>query len=262
MDKKDLLKRKEFALSLCKEVNSYIKNIDRIDINVKAKNDFVTIHDKYVEDFLVSKLSKEFKEDGFLGEEGSYDNTNKTGFWVIDPIDGTHNFSRNLYPYCISLAYQKEMGKPLLALVWVFEKETYYWAIKDLGSYEKEKRIFVSTTNDKSLVLVSSAFPMRHKSYYKKYEKNFKRVFDQISDVRRSGSAAYDLCMVAKASTDCYFEFFTGYYDIAAGMLIVSEAGGLVSSIDNKEFVFGEFCNIIASNKNLHSFFKENISGE
>ena len=189
--------------------------IENLQVSMKGPSDFVTNADKKVETILINELSK--KKYSIITEEtGKIINEKKDVFWVIDPIDGTTNFLHGIPHFCISLALLK---KDTIVSAVIFDpiKNEIFYAEKESGAYFNNQRIRVSKKNDLSECLFGS---------------NLDGAKNLELNLRISGSAALDLAYVASGRLDGYFQKNLNIWDIAAGMLIVSEAGGVVNSID------------------------------
>ena len=191
--------------------------VEKLQVSKKGPNDFVTKTDKHVEKILIEELSKTKKNYSFLTEEtGVINNKDKENIWIIDPIDGTNNFLHGIPHFAISIAL-KSKEELVSALIFDPIKDEMFFAEKDKGAFLNNQRLRVSKKNS----LDDCLFASNHEGL-------------KFSDLnmRCSGSAALDLAYVASGRLDGYFQNTINLWDIAAGILLVKEAGGLVNDID------------------------------
>lgn len=223
---------------LCGEIMLSATDIQRRIHQKEGKGNFVTDYDSKVQAVLKEKLLKLVPGAVFFGEEDDADkaDVSKGYAFIVDPIDGTTNFTKGLDMSCISVALAKD-GYPVIGVVYnPYKNETFY-AEKGKGAYLNGKPIHVSDkTLEEGLVFFGTA------PYNPEYaEKSFRllyRYFEKTQDVRRSGSAAIDLCSVACGRAELYFEMLLNPWDFAAGSLIVEEAGGNVTDMEGKPLTF------------------------
>ena len=191
--------------------------VEKLQVSKKGPNDFVTKTDKHVEKILIEELSKTKKNYSFLTEEtGVINNKDKENIWIIDPIDGTNNFLHGIPHFAISIAL-KSKEELVSALIFDPIKDEMFFAEKDKGAFLNNQRLRVSKKNS----LDDCLFASNHEGL-------------KFSDLnmRCSGSAALDLAYVASGRLDGYFQNTINLWDIAAGILLVQEAGGLVNDVD------------------------------
>ena len=191
--------------------------VEKLQVSKKGPNDFVTKTDKHVEKILIEELSKTKKNYSFLTEEtGIINNKDKENIWIIDPIDGTNNFLHGIPHFAISIAL-KSKEELVSALIFDPIKDEMFFAEKDKGAFLNNQRLRVSKKNS----LDDCLFASNHEGL-------------KFSDLnmRCSGSAALDLAYVASGRLDGYFQNTINLWDIAAGILLVQEAGGLVNDVD------------------------------
>jgi myo-inositol-1(or 4)-monophosphatase len=257
------------AINVSREAgNLILKNLGKISktkIKIKKPSDFVTHIDKKSEELIINTIKKEFPDHHFLAEEIIHDNETKGYRWIIDPLDGTTNYIHQYPTFSVSIALQEE-GKTILGVIYDPVKEELFTAITSCGSYLNKKPINVSKRTNLKESLIITGFPFRKKDIIDDYLKLFKNLFLKVSDIRRDGSAALDLAYVACGRCDGFFELNLSPWDIAAGSILIKEAGGVVTDFNgnNKFLLTG---NIIAGNKNIHqkilkevkSIFKEDI---
>lgn len=203
---------------------------NREDLNIESKglNDFVTKIDKEAETAIISKIQESYPDHSFLAEEGGALNNNDEFTWVIDPLDGTTNFIKGIPHFAVSIALLHK-GKLDQAVVFDPIRSELFVASKGAGAQLNGYRIRASKTKDISSSILATAFPFRNKARLNESLQQFQAIFSQAGDVRRSGSAALDLAYVAAGRYDGYWEKGLQSWDIAAGELLVKEAGGLVT---------------------------------
>lgn len=242
---------KAVVLNAANKLKSYKKNSYSIDL--KGKNDLVTEVDKKVEEFLKVELMKLLPEAGFFGEEFEALNINNEYLWVVDPIDGTTNFVYGIPCYSISIALCKNR-LPVIGMVYEINMQELFYAIKGKGAYCNDIPIHVSKETKLKNAFVATGFPYKNFALLDAYIAFFKDLLYDTRGVRRLGSAAVDLAYVAAGRFDVFFEYGLQPYDIAAGILIVEEAGGKVTDFNNEiDVVFKS--EIVASNAYLHEEF-------
>lgn len=227
-------------------------------IELKGKNDLVTDADLASEQEIIKTIKKYFPDDEFLAEESSSKTELPKGrIWIIDPIDGTTNFAHGFPIYCISIALWVD-GVPKVALVKEVAKGETFWAVEGQGSYLNGNKITVSKTEDSSKSLIGTGFPYTAFEHVDKYLSLLKSLMQNTHGIRRPGAASYDLCCTACGRFDGFFEYGLSPWDVAAGALIIKEAGGIVTDWNNQDnWLFGK--SIIAGNSFIHEFLYEQI---
>jgi len=191
--------------------------VEKLQVSKKGPRDFVTKTDKHVEKILIEELSKTKKNYSFLSEEvGSIQNKDKDNIWIIDPIDGTTNFLHGIphFAICISLESKKEI---ISGLIYDPIKDEMFYAEKNKGAYLNNQRLRVSNRN----LIDECLFSSNHEGFK----------FNDFN-MRCSGCAALDLAYVASGRLDGFFHNKINIWDVAAGALLVKEAGGIVNDID------------------------------
>lgn len=253
----EIKQRLEIAKNIAINAGKFAKQLrdnNNFTISEKQENDFVTTSDKSTEALIYSKIKEVFPDDGFYGEES--DEIIGNGRWVVDPIDGTTNYFRNLSNWAVSIAYEKEIGNPLLGVIYSPVFDDIFYAAQGYGSYKNGKKIEVSNLSDIKYSINVCVPPHRYKTAYLEYMKKYNLIGNSCSDIRSYGSCALELCYIAEGALDGYYELFLGYYDFAAGKIILEEAGGNVKY--QKAIIDGKY-NLVASNKNLAHWFDKNI---
>ena len=225
--------------------------IENLQVSTKAPGDFVTSADKRTEKILIEELQKANADYGIVSEEaGLINKSNNKNKWIIDPIDGTMNFLNGVPQFAISIGYEEDQE---IKCGVIFNPVTneMFCAEKGNGAYLNNSRIRVS--NKKKIIdsLLVTGGPKYASDIKEKIFSEYVEVSKNVSNVRKFGSAALDMAYVASGRFDGYWQRELNYWDIAAGIVIVKEAGGFVNFFDedNKNPLKK---NIIASNANIH----------
>ncbi len=215
-----------------------------LEINKKGSRDLVTAADVAVEAFLKSELTKTYPEFGFWGEE-SGKSENQTNRWIVDPIDGTHSFAKGQYFWSISVALEidKEM---VFGAVYAPALDDYYCAQKGRGALRNDQPIHVSAETELANSMIATGFACLRSYLEDNNLERFCRIAQLTTGQRRFGSAAMDLCLVADGQVDAFWEQELNLYDVAAGALIVLEAGGTVTDFKGRPGIFPK--QILATN--------------
>jgi myo-inositol-1(or 4)-monophosphatase len=247
---------------LTKEVGQFIlnerKNNKSLTIEVKGLHDFVTYVDKTSEAKIVEKLSTILPEAGFIAEEGTSTKKGEKYNWIIDPLDGTTNFIHNLTPFAISIALQ-ENDEIILGVVHELGLNECFYAWKDSPAFLNGDVISVSNKETIEESLIATGFPYYDYARIKPFLKTLEFFMENSHGVRRLGSAATDLAYVACGRFEAFYEYSLSPWDVAAGSLIVKQAGGRISDFKGENnYIFGK--EIIATNKNVFDKFLSNIN--
>lgn len=255
----------EFAINIAKEagdltISEYQKGIA---ISKKGPRDLVTNVDKATEKFIINAIKKEFPDHGILAEESAQSLNNaasKEYIWIIDPIDGTTNFAHGIPNYAVSIAifqttakesssnYEYMSGEIIAGVVHAPLLQETFYAGKDKGAFLNGQQIHVSSAKKIKESVIATGFPYEGKEDCLPH---FNKIIKKARGIRRFGAASLDLCNVAAGRFDAYWEFSIKPWDIAAGALIVQEAGGQLTDTNGAPLdLFGE--DILATNKKLH----------
>ena len=219
--------RLDAAVAAAKKAGEYLLSQPSFSVSHKQSNDYVTDCDRGSEQLIREMLLGAFPEDGFLGEENG-ELAGKAGRWIVDPIDGTTNFICDLPLYTISIAYE-EAGEIVVGCVYCPRLNEMYTAVKGGGAFLNGNPIHVSSETVLRDAIVAMAFAHRSDEKGARIIRLLPRMRKNFSDMRRLGSAALDLCFTACGRFEAYVELDLNLYDIAAGVLIVQEAGGKVT---------------------------------
>ncbi len=212
-------------------INRASLDLEALRISTKSPNDFVTEVDHAAEGAIIETLLGAYPDHGILAEESGRTHGAKHSefVWIIDPLDGTTNFIHGLPMYCVSIALAHR-GVVQQAVVYDPTRNDLFYATKGRGAFLNDRRLRVSKRIRMSDALIGTGFPFRRGDNFKRYLKMFEDVMAQCAGLRRPGAAALDLCYVAAGYYDAFFETGLQPWDVAAGSLIVSEAGGLIGN--------------------------------
>lgn len=215
---------------------TYFKDLKNLAVNKKSPRDFVTAADVAVEDFLKQALTAQYPEYGFWGEE-SGQSANQNSRWVVDPIDGTHSFSKGQYYWGISVAL--EINQELVAgIVYAPALDDYYCAQKSLGAWKNGELITVSSEDELENSMIGTGFACLRSRLENNNLERFCRIANRTTGQRRLGSAAVDVCLVADGQLDAFWEQELNLYDVAAGAVIAREAGATVTDFQGNDGLF------------------------
>lgn len=227
------------------------RNLERIKVERKGNNDFVSEVDKKAEQIIINTILKAFPSHNILSEEQGELSNKSDVTWIIDPIDGTTNYIHGHPQYSISIAIKHD-DKITHGIVFDPNRNDIYTAELGKGAQLNNGRLRVSKTSSLADSLLATGFPTYNMDLLDRYLSIFKVMLESTSGQRRAGSAALDLAYVAAGMVDGFWEFALKPWDIAAGYLLVKEAGGLVCDFDGgQEFI--DSGNIIAANPKLIS---------
>jgi myo-inositol-1(or 4)-monophosphatase len=225
--------------------------LENLQISKKGPADFVTTADSRTERILVEELTRARPGYGFLVEEaGTIEGRDKTHRFIIDPIDGTTNFLHGIPQFAISIALERE-GAIMSALIFNPVTDELYVAEKGHGAYLNDRRLRVAARTNLSDILVASGAPFMGKDGREAFLEELNGVVASTAGMRRFGSAALDLAWTASGRFDAFWERNLQAWDIAAGILIVREAGGVVTDLDGRDGMM-DCGHILAANDALH----------
>ncbi len=223
---------------------------DTSRIEHKGFNDLVSYVDKEAEKQLVEALKRLLPEAGFITEEGTESNRNPEYNWIIDPLDGTTNFMHGLPIYSISIALMQR-DEIVLGVIYEANRQECFYAWKDGGAYCNDSLIDVTQTTKLADSLIATGFPYTVFGQMQDYLQILGAFMSRSHGIRRLGSAAVDLAYVACGRFEGFFEFNLNAWDVAAGIIIVQEAGGKVTTFkEGGDPVFGR--EIVATNAKIH----------
>jgi myo-inositol-1(or 4)-monophosphatase len=210
--------------------NIIVRSLDRLEslsVQTKDRNDFVTEVDQQAEREIISILHKAYPDHGFLAEESGAQIGNEYE-WIIDPLDGTTNFLHGFPQFAVSIALRHK-GRLEQAVVYNPLSQELFTASRGGGAYLNERRIRVSNRKGLDGALLGTGFPFKAQQHLDAYLEMFRALFPQTAGIRRPGSAALDLAYVAAGRLDGFWEIGLNIWDMAAGVLLIQEAGGVSS---------------------------------
>jgi len=229
------------------------------EISYKGTVDLVTNFDTQAQRMIIDHISSRFPDHDYLAEEGLSQKKGAEFRWVIDPLDGTTNYAHSFPVFTVSIALEKK-GEVILGLVYDPMREEMFSAVKGEGAFLDRKEIKVSTVDDLDKSLLATGFPYDIRTSEVNNIAHFNNFLTRAQGIRRCGSAAMDLCYVACGRFDGFWELKLSPWDVAAGTLIVQEAGGRISDFRNEEFtIFGS--EVLASNGLIHQKMVDVLTG-
>ncbi|HYD70054.1 inositol monophosphatase family protein [Azospirillum sp.] len=225
--------------------------VEQLQVSRKGPADFVSTADRKAEKTLRDELQKARPEFGFLMEEsGESEGKDKSARWIVDPLDGTTNFLHGLPHWAISVALEKN-GEIVAGVVYEPVHDEMFWAEKGQGAYLNHQRLRVSERRNLGDALIATGMPFKGRPGLATFLGEAEAVMMEVAGIRRWGAASLDLAYVAAGRFDGYWERNLNPWDIAAGMLLVTEAGGFVGEIGGgRNVVYGN--SILAANSHLH----------
>jgi myo-inositol-1(or 4)-monophosphatase len=214
-----------------------------IEVRSKRPNDFVTQVDRAAEEAIMQVAHKAYPDHAFLAEESGTTTGRSEYCWIIDPLDGTTNFIHGFPQYCVSIAIQHRAAL-VHAVVYDPVSNELFTASKGAGAFLNERRIRVSRCQRLKEALVGTGFPYKELSRLDLYMKQMRTMIEASSGIRRAGSAALDLAYVACGRLDAFWELGLSQWDMAAGSLLIQEAGGLVGDLSGEAgyMASGDIC--------------------
>lgn len=232
------------------------ENVDRLTINKKSKNDFVTEVDRLAEQEIIKIIHNAYPEHSIIAEE-SGEHKGNDYIWIIDPLDGTTNFLHGYPQYAVSIAL-KNKGKIEIGVVYDPLRDELFTAERGGGATLNSRRIRVGKQTDINQALIGTGFPFKYPEHFDNYLMMFKTLMANTAGIRRAGSAALDLAYLAAGRLDGFWEIGLKQWDMAAGILLIQEAGGVVTdfSFNDNHLKSG---NIITGNPKMHQAIFQTI---
>ena len=228
----------------------YWQTLGKEDADVKSRNDWVSAADRESEKAVISCISELSPGDSFLGEETGVSGGKSDRVWIIDPLDGTSNYLQHFPVWCVSIGLRK--GNEMIAgLIYEPLRELFFTAERGSGAFRNGTRIHVSDQMQVEGAFLATGFPFRAQEYVTVYCRIFEDVIRIAKGVRRAGSAAIDLAYTAAGIFDGFFEIHLAPWDVAAGSLLVHEAGGVISDFSGGDRWF-ERGNIVGAPPSVH----------
>jgi len=245
------------ALEVVRKAAAYVhdkhENRDRLNIEAKGRHNFVTGVDKQAEQILVEGLSDLLPEAGFLTEEGTSMKEGERFRWIIDPVDGTTNFIHGVFPFAISVGLALD-GEVVAGVIHEVGLDEYFYSWKGGGAWLNGDRIRVSEVDRVEQSLIATGFPYTDYRYLPEFMESVRYFMEHSHGLRRLGSAATDMAYVACGRYDGFYEYGLHAWDIAAGILLIREAGGSLSDFrGGQDPLFSE--DIVCSNGHIQEEF-------
>jgi myo-inositol-1(or 4)-monophosphatase len=234
-------------------INRAALDLDLLKVGSKGPNDYVTEVDQAAERVIIETLLEAYPGHGILAEESGREHgaQHSEYVWIIDPLDGTTNFIHGLPTYAVSIALAFR-GQVQQAVVFDPARNDLFYASKGKGAFLNDRRLRVSKRTRLSDSLVGTGFPFRKGDNFKRYMKMFEEMMIATAGLRRPGAAALDLCYVAAGWYDGFFETGLNPWDIAAGSLMVTEAGGLIGNFTGEaDFLYQR--EVVAGNPKVYA---------
>lgn len=249
------------ARAAAEVIKSYASDTENQQFELKGRHDLVTEADVQSENRIKEIISVAFPDDHILAEESHGGESLGDGrTWIIDPIDGTTNFTHGVPFYAVSIAFWVNR-QPQSALVLGVAQDELFIAEKGKGTWLNGRQVKVSATRQADAALIGTGFPYRDLSVIEDYMKVFDVLMRETHGVRRPGSASYDMAYVACGRYDGFYEYALAPWDVAAGALLIREAGGVVTDWHGGEnWLWGR--RITAGNPEIHRYLQEVIKRE
>ena len=255
----ELLQR---IIAVVREAGEILLGADHIEETVEEKSgraNFVTAYDKKVQAFLFDRLAKVLPDAVFIGEEKEDNPPVSEGYvFIVDPIDGTTNFMKGYCTSCVSVGLLKE-GKPYMGVVYNPYLDELFSAEKGRGAFKNGDKIHISPHELREGIVLFGTAPYNEELSKQSFSLAYE-LFMRSLDVRRSGSAAIDLCNVACGRAELYFELLLSPWDYAAGALILTEAGGKIMTPEGKELTFDRKNGVVAGTESTLKEWVELVS--
>ncbi|MDH5377218.1 MAG: inositol monophosphatase [Gammaproteobacteria bacterium] len=235
-----------------------LNQLDSLKVTEKSQNDYVTEVDKRAEAEIIKTIHRAYPNHSIMAEEGGLKKREDEYVWIIDPLDGTTNFLRGIPQFSISIAVQHK-GELTAAVIYDPLKDELFTAAKGSGAQLNDRRIRVGTRKDLRGALLGTGFPYRDDQSVADYLPTLQALIPGTAGVRRIGSAALDLAYVAAGRFDGFWEYGLNSWDMAAGVLLVREAGGVATDAKGGDELF-ETGDVIAGNIDVHREMLSRIS--
>lgn len=254
----DLDIAKEAAGEAAIIIKDFHNNRHKLAIDFKGKNDLITDADLAAEKKIIEVIKRYCPDDDILAEESTGRiQLDEKRTWIIDPIDGTTNFAHGFPVFCVSIGLWAHR-EPIAGVVLEVSSGSMYAAGKGLGATCNDEPIFVSKLEDPANALLTTGFPYNNMDLLDEYLALFRDLIQNTQGLRRPGSAAFDLCLVASGKCDGFYEYGLAPWDTGAGALIVQEAGGIVTDwTGNQDWLFGR--RIVCGPPKIQQFLLEKV---
>jgi myo-inositol-1(or 4)-monophosphatase len=246
------------ARKAARGLNRDFGELAELQVAKKAPADFVSAADLKAEQTIFEMLSKARPGYGFLGEErGLIEGTDKTHTWIVDPLDGTTNFLHAIPHFAINIALERE-GQVVAGVTYNPATNELFWAEKGKGAFVNDHRLRVAARHRLDEAVLATGIPFLGHGQHARFLKELHQISQRVAGVRRFGAAALDLAYVAAGRFDGFWERDLKSWDVAAGLLLVTEAGGKVTTADGGDDML-EAGSILAANLDLHPLVLEKL---
>ena len=245
------------ARSAGNQILRAVDSVGQLQIDQKGKNDYASEVDRQAESEIIRIISKAYPNHGFLAEESGRQNSDSDYIWVIDPLDGTTNFLHGFPQFAVSIAL-KNKGVLEVGVVYDPQRDELFTAERGGGAMLNNRRIRVTRQTSLTGSLLGTGFPFKKQQHLEPYLGMFRALFIDSAGIRRAGAAALDLAYVASGRLDGFWEIGLHEWDMAAGVLLIKEAGGVVTDFSFKD-KFLESGNLIAGNPKMHQLIYQAI---
>ena len=237
----------------------YMNRLDSLEVIEKQRHDYVSEVDKLAESEIIRELRRAYPRDAILGEESGQIGKSRN-VWTIDPLDGTHNYLRGFPHFSVSIALV-ENGEPVVGVVYDPLRDELFTASKGDGAFLNDRRIRVGKRDGLGGALLVTGFPYRQRRHLDAQMAMTRALLNEAEDIRRTGSAALDLAYVAAGRVDGYFEIGLYAWDMAAGCLLVREAGGRYCDFTGRDGI-PDTGNLVAGNVHVANAMVKAIAPE
>jgi myo-inositol-1(or 4)-monophosphatase len=236
------------------------REVEHLQVSVKGPGNFVSSADHRAEKILREELAKARPGYGFLGEEGGHqEGPDKTHTWIVDPLDGTTNFLHGIPQFCVSIGLERE-GTIVAGVIYNPIVDELFIGERGKGAFLNDQRLRVAARRQLAEAVFACGLPHRGRGDLALFRKEFAVVQDKVAGLRRFGSAALDLAWVAAGRVDGYWERNLSPWDMAAGLLLVREAGGFVSDVNGTDGMMTSH-SIVAGNDTMHQELLKLLNG-
>lgn len=235
-------------------------SLDRIKVSTKSQHEYFSEVDVKAEQCIIQHIHKAYPNHGIIAEESGANNEEADTVWIIDPLDGTTNFLHGFPFYCVSIAVRVK-NRIEHGVIYDPIRGECFSATRGQGAQMNAKRIRVNQKKEMQQSLFGGGFPVKHPALCDRFIATASALFGNAAGIRRTGSAALDLAYVACGRLDGYFEFGLRPWDIAAGTLIIKEAGGLVGDFSGDESYL-KTGNVVAANPKLFKAMMQSLSSK
>ena len=232
-------------------LKEYSARAGKIAISQKGLNDYVTEVDQASERAILGYLQQRFPEHSIIAEESSAQTRDRSFQWYVDPLDGTTNFIHGVPVYAVSVGLAHE-GRMVAGAVYDPVRDEMFHAVAEGGAFLNKERIHITERDSLKGALIATGFPFRAHTRLREYLRSFEMFILQTAGIRRCGSASLDLCYTACGRYDGFYEMSLSTWDIAAGSLIVKEAGGLITDFIGRDGYL-KSGNVVVANRRIHA---------